>query len=299
MQLFKNDKRLSGIMILGILAFTGCQTTEVKEGIYARVDAIQNELKHQEAASNFWMEIDHSRLADQEGVYTPPSIVTFFNDTKLNSSLVKENPLIALDLPIKVLCYSEPDTQNVLMAYPSTDFIAKRHGISKSDLGEYDGQLEAITSGFSATLKSETPLELVDLNYGITLLKSDFGFDSTILRLKEIISMQGDTRWFGEINYQKDAETYGIDIKPLYLLLFGGPGPGGKAMHDSPKLGLDAFCQKLLVFENENQDIIVAYNDIEDFAELYYERSTPPQKMINKRLRKTFEMAIKRTSGTN
>lgn len=299
MQLFKIDKRLSGIMILGILAFTGCQTPEVKEGIYARVDAIQFELKHQEAASNFWMEIDHSRLAGKEGVYTPPSIVTFFNDPKLNSSLVKETPLIALDLPIKVLCYAEPDTQSVSLAYPTTDFIAKRHGISKSVLHEYDSQLNAIIKGFSNDLKSETSLDQVDINYGITMLKSDFGFDSTIIRLKEIISMQGDTRWFGEINYQKDAATYGVVIRPLTLLLFGGPGPGGKAMHDSPKLGLDAFCQKLLVFENENQDIIVAYNDIEDFAELYYGRSTPPQKMINKRLRKTFEMAIKRTSGTN
>ncbi|UTW66603.1 DUF302 domain-containing protein [bacterium SCSIO 12643] len=296
MQLIRNFNLSWGVIVLSILTLIGCQSPEIKEDIYSKVDAIQNELKQQEGATNFWMAIDHSRLAAQVDVYTPPSIVTFFNDPQLNSSLIQENPLIALDLPLKVLCYSEPDTQKVSIAYTSADFIARRHNVSKSDLEEYDERLNGLLSEFPDDLKSRTSLKEVDQNYGITFLKSDFGFDSTILRLKEIIGIQGDTRWFGEIDYQKDAVPYGIELKPLTLLLFGGPGPGGKAMHDSPKLGLDAFCQKLLVYENENQEIIVAYNDIEDFAQLYYGRSTPPQKVINKRLRKTFEMAIKRTS---
>jgi hypothetical protein len=62
-------------------------------------------------------------------------------------------------------------------------------------------------------------------------------------------------------------------------------------MHECPKLGLDAFCQKILVFEKENI-VYVAYNDIVDFSDLYYDEWTIPQKVINKRIKGIFEKAI-------
>ena len=39
-------------------------------------------------------------------------------------------------------------------------------------------------------------------------------------------------------------------IKPTTLILFGGPAPGAKAMNGAATLGLDAFCQKFLVWED-------------------------------------------------
>lgn len=83
------------------------------------------------------------------------------------------------------------------------------------------------------------------------------------------------------------------------MLLFGAPAPGGMAMVDSPKLGLDAFCQKLLIYENKSGDIMVSFNDITDFANLYYGRSTKPQQSINNRLLKTFKNAISNTYNNN
>ena len=119
-----------------------------------------------------------------------------------------------------------------------------------------------------------------------------FDFNSTIEKLKKSILSQGDTKWFGEIDFQKEAESLNIKIDKTTLLLFGGPAPGGLAMVDSPKLGLDAFCQKLLVYENKNGEVMVSFNNITDFANLYYGRSTPPQQNINKRLLNTFKNAI-------
>ena len=63
-------------------------------------------------------------------------------------------------------------------------------------------------------------------------------------------------------------------------------------MMTSPKIGLDAFCQKLLVYENESNEVWVAYNDIVAFADLYYQTSTKPQQMINQRLKMTFSKAV-------
>lgn len=64
-------------------------------------------------------------------------------------------------------------------------------------------------------------------------------------------------------------------------------------MMTTPKIGLDAFCQKLLVYQNDKDEVWIAFNDIVAFAELYYGASTKPQNMINKRLIMTFTKAVK------
>ena len=76
--------------------------------------------------------------------------------------------------------------------------------------------------------------------------------------------------------------------------LGGGPGPGGKAMAQFPRLGLDAFCQKLLVYQDEDGSVKVLFNDIVALAELHYGKSNPPQKIINQRLKATFTKAIQK-----
>lgn len=123
-------------------------------------------------------------------------------------------------------------------------------------------------------------------------IQSDYDFETTVENLKAIVSAQSDTRWFGEIDYQAEARSFNVDINSNILLLFGGPGPGGKAMMTTPKIGLDAFCQKLLVYEEDNGEVWVAFNDIVAFSELYYGTSTKPQQMINQRLKMTFNKAV-------
>ena len=69
------------------------------------------------------------------------------------------------------------------------------------------------------------------------------------------------------------------------------PKPGGQAMNKCPKIGLDAFCQKLLILETD-KEVFIAYNDIIAFSKLYYQKSTIPQRIINYRLNSVFEDAI-------
>ncbi len=68
----------------------------------------------------------------------------------------------------------------------------------------------------------------------------------------------------------------------------------GKAIMTSPKTGLDAFCQKLLVYEDDKGEVWVAFNDIVAFANLYYGTATKPQQMINQRLIAAFSKAVKK-----
>ena len=67
-------------------------------------------------------------------------------------------------------------------------------------------------------------------------------------------------------------------------------------MMTSPKIGLDAFCQKLLVYEDTDGVVWVAFNDIVAFANLYYGAATKPHQMINQGLFATFLKAVKKAA---
>lgn len=257
-----------------------------------QVDAIGIELMEDAQAYQVIATLDHHRMAKAAGVYTPPSTAFIFSDAQINSSLLTVNPLIGLDLPFKFLVYTEADTSTVSIAYTSADFIQKRHQLSNEIILDYKNSLYTILQKLPQDLISSSSSDEVEKDFGIIKIQSDFDQKATIQNLKNIIMGQGDTKWFGEIDYQKEAEVYDIIIKPNSLLLFGGPAPGGKAMMTTPKIGLDAFCQKLLVYEDENGIVWVSFNDIEAFSELYYQISTKPQAMINQRLAETFRTAV-------
>ena len=67
---------------------------------------------------------------------------------------------------------------------------------------------------------------------------------------------------------------------------------GGVAMADFPAIGLDAFCQKLLVYAGDDGGSVVIFNDIAAFAELHYGSSAKPHHALNERLKATFQKAL-------
>lgn len=263
--------------------------------ILDQVDLLNGKLK--EAASEFELiaSLDHHRMAEEEGAYTPPAIAMIFSDSETNTALLtNENQLVGLDLPFKVLSYSEADTSNANVAFTSGAFIARRHGIPLSQLSRYDEQMNKVLSSLDESVMSTTNLDSVNVGYGIVKIRSDYDFETSVGNLVNIVNSQSDTRWFGEIDYQKEALKHGKSLTPTKILFFGGPGPGAKAMQTTPKIGLDAFCQKLLIYENDKGEVWIAFNDIVAFSNLYYGYSTKPQDMINQRLTGTFSKAIKK-----
>jgi len=141
---------------------------------------------------------------------------------------------------------------------------------------------------------SPVALDSISPGYGVIELTSDFSFGSTIERLRQSVLSQGDTKWFGEVDFLEAAKPRRIEVSSATLLLFGGPGPGGRAMAQFPKLGLDAFCQKVLVYQDGARNVKVAFNDIVAFAELHYGQSAPPHKVIDDRLKETFSLAVRK-----
>lgn len=236
--------------------------------------------------------IDHSRLAGAEGVTMPPAVVTIYTVPAVNTALMKANPRVGLDLPLKILVFDGGAGASV--SYPTSEFLAIRHGIAdKQALARYDSGMAAGLREIDTELLAPVGADGVTRDYGIAELVSDFPSKETIARLKEAVMKQGDTVWFGEVDLSADASAEGQQIPSATLLLFGGPEPGGVAMAKFPKLGLDAFCQKILVYEDEKGDVRILFNDIVALAKLHYGTSEKPHEVINGRLFKTFEGAVK------
>ena len=97
---------------------------------------------------------------------------------------------------------------------------------------------------------------------------------------------------FGRINFQQRARSQGITLNPSTLILFGGPGPGAKAMAKSPTLGLDAFCQKFLVWEDDSGQVFLSFNDLLAIAERQNAKKSPALRVINYRLKSVFSEAL-------
>jgi uncharacterized protein (DUF302 family) len=260
----------------------------IEESVDSLVNAMQPFLENFEQVAV----LDHHRMAAEAGVYTPAATAIIFTDPMINVTLVEKRQLIGLDLPYKILCFAETDTLNPKLAFTSAEFIQRRHNLEASTLIEYNAVMEDMIGELPKDLISFSDVSSISEGFGIIHIPSDYDYAATLSRLKEIVMSQGDTKWFAEVDYQREAITQGIKIRPTILLLFGGPAPGGKAMITSPKIGLDAFCQKLLVYEKENGEVWLAYNDIEAFANLYYSTTTKPQQMINQRLKMTFTKAV-------
>lgn len=288
-------------LILSFACITSCGKKTKKEvvtespkieTISQKVDNSVKQLDENISAFKTIATLDHHRMAAEAGVYTPPSIATIFSDPKVDIAIIKEKQLAALDLPFKVLCFTEADTTKAKVAYTASEFIQKRHNLDASLLIDYKSNMTKALASFPKDMLSQTDITTVGEGFGIVSIKSDFDYTTTVQNLRDIVMSQGDTKWFADVDFQKEAAALDVKINPTILLLFGGPAPGGKAMMTSPKIGLDAFCQKLLVYENSNGEVWVSYNDIVAFADLYYKASTKPQQMINQRLKMTFTKAV-------
>jgi len=259
----------------------------------AEVDSVENIIKNEISSYEWKVFLDHHRMAEAEEAYTPPAIATVFSDSKINSRILQGNDqLIAVDLPFKFLAFAEPDLNGAFLAYTSAEFIQKRHSLPDKLLSEFQLKQDEILSHFSEEIISQTDLEQVSKGFANIKMKSEFSFEETVNNLKATIKSIEGTITFGTIDFRKDAQSYDIELNPTTLILFGAPEPGAKAMKNTPKLGLDAFCQKLIIFEDQEGEVWVAFNDIAELSKLYYDTSTLPQKMINSRLKKNIKASI-------
>ena len=76
--------------------------------------------------------IDHQAAAKKVGETMAPTRVVVFGNPKTGTQLMRENPLIALDLPMKLLVWE--DSNGVTwISYLRAGELARRHGFAAQD----------------------------------------------------------------------------------------------------------------------------------------------------------------------
>ena len=239
------------------------------------------------------VEIDHSRLGAEAGSVMPPAKVLVFSNPEFEALLLGINPLIAIDLPLRILAYEAVPDREARVTFNSFDYLRSRYGLGdRPALAEmFDASMTAVLSGIGPERITSFSNKTMQPD-GITTLNSPYDFETTVERLTAAIDAQDDTVWFGTVDFQARAQEQGVEIRPSQLLLFGGPAPGAKAMAEAPTLGLDAFCQKLLVWQDETGTVKASFNDLLAIAERQGVRKSPALRVINRRLNSTFESAL-------
>ena len=99
--------------------------------------------------------------------------------------------------------------------------------------------------------------------------------------------------YFGTVDFQANAREVGIELLPSYMILFGGPGPGGKVMSSAPTLGLDGFCQKFLVWQDSDGVTRLSFNDLLALARRHQVSIPIVLRIVDFRLGNVFEEALK------
>ncbi|MEP4484408.1 MAG: DUF302 domain-containing protein [Halioglobus sp.] len=259
---------------------------------YAPVDVLYSQIQQAGDGISPVLSIDHARLAAQEGVLTmAPSKVAIFSSPSVNTALMKANPLVGLELPYRVLAYADGSSSRAI--YADGSYLRHRYGLDDTvSTQAYDDDLAASIAQIDSRQQLRLVGDRVEAGAGIISLESQYDFGTTLARIERAIRAQADTVWFGQIDFAQDAQALEQTILPATLQLFGGPAPGGVAMTDYPQLGLNAFCQKVLVLQDEGGRVSVHFNDIEALARLQYGSSSKPHEIINNRLVATLSGAI-------
>jgi uncharacterized protein (DUF302 family) len=89
--------------------------------------------------------IDHSGAAEQAGLEMQEAKLLIFGSPKAGTPLMVASPLLALDLPLKVLVWRERNGE-VLLSYNAISYLARRHDISQDLLGNIAG-IDALVEG--------------------------------------------------------------------------------------------------------------------------------------------------------
>lgn len=284
-------------LLFAAILLTGCGSDEpLTAERYKAPDALFSKLEANVLASNSLekiVEIDHSRLGKKAGSKMPPARVLIFSNPRLEAELMARNPLVGIDLPLRALAYESVPGGNSKVIYNSFEYIKSRYDLNVSAENEsaYNASMSEAIQGIGPEQMASFTQDSMNPD-GITTIDSPYDFPTTIELVMAGINSQDDTVSFGSVDFQKRSEAVGIAVKPATLILFGGPAPGAKAMKKAPTLGLDAFCQKFLVWQDENNKVHLSFNDLLDVAERQDVGKSIALRVINYRLNKVFEEAL-------
>jgi uncharacterized protein (DUF302 family) len=108
----------------------GVITRESKYSVKESIDRLQEFL--QQHGATIYARIDQQAEAQKAGLNLSPLEYLLFGNPKAGGVLMTENPLIALDLPLKVIAWEDAE-KKVWISYNQGVYIEKRYALSHSE----------------------------------------------------------------------------------------------------------------------------------------------------------------------
>ncbi|CAN5445200.1 hypothetical protein BH09BAC4_BH09BAC4_39260 [soil metagenome] len=102
---------------------------------------------------------------------------------------------------------------------------------------------------------------------GFVIRQSPFSVHNTIDRLVSLLHQRGSIL-YARIDQQAELLKAGLHSRPLVFILFGNPQGGGLVILENPLAALD-LPLKVIAWEDEKNDVWVAYNSIAYIGERY------------------------------
>ena len=295
---FHNKCRLRQLALLGtviptIFLLTGFSENPPTSERYVESDKLFQQVMDNVESSGMQIvsEIDHSRLAAAQGSGMPPARVLIFSDPSLDAAILRANPLAGIDLPMRVLAF-EPEDGGGQIIFNPWAYMASRYGLpSGGALESQYNQLidEAVTDIEPSRMASFEQNKMQP--DGIITHVSDFDFATTLENVHRAIANAEGSVVFAEMDFQNRSSSVDVSLPKATLILWGAPVPGAKAMASAPTLGLDAFCQKFMVWEGEDGKVRLSYNDLLALARRQNVRSLPLQ-VITRQIEHTFKPVV-------
>lgn len=94
---------------------------------------------------------------------------------------------------------------------------------------------------------------------GLINIISNYNFEQTTNRLSDLLLEKG-FKIIAIVPHSIAAKKVGIELRPTTLFIFGNPKLGSLLMQCNQTIALD-LPQRLLIWENENHQVILTYND--------------------------------------
>ncbi len=211
-------------------------------------------------------EVDHGNNAKAIGEELNEAKIIFFGNPDLGTPLMQKNQRAGLDLPQKVLFYKD-ENKNDIIIYNTAAYLKSRHGLEDvSTLEKISGALENLVSEVSKRPVENSKVQTVEAGAGIITKRSENTFDETYSIIKNQISANSNIKIFAELDHQSNAARLGLELNPTKIIIFGNPQLGTPLMKEKLSIALD-LPQKMLVWENDEGEVFVSYNDPEFISE--------------------------------
>lgn len=206
-------------------------------------------------------QIDHQANAEANGLELRPTSVTLFGNPNLGTPLMQVNQLAGLDLPQKMFAWTDAEGQSNI-AYNSASYLSGRHdlGAEQSTLDTIDSALATLASAASGQDFVAVEVTAPASGEGIVVVESANDFDTTFNTLRDAIESAAPLTLVTDLDHSANAAGVGLTLLPTRLLVFGNPNLGTPLMQSGQSIGID-LPQKMLVFEDAEGQVSVAYND--------------------------------------